>query len=174
MTNAIIGGAIAAVIGAVGYAIVGLWQERRREKNQKLAIVDALIIETSENLVICNDFEEHELWWTTSFKLEVYDAYKGHLFFLPEDVRVRLVNTALTMKDWNTTTQVLQQEAVFGQNFSVEPMSTPKELIEQLEYANKELRKWRVEHTRSIKLRILSQTAKFISINRNNSKLTHS
>ena len=174
MTDAIIGGAIAAVIGAVCYAIVGLLLERRREKAQKLAIVDALIIETSENLVICKDFEERELWWTTSFKLEVYKTYKGQLFFLPEDVRVKLVSIALVMEDCNTISQGAQQAVAFGQNFRAELLSTPKELIEELESVNKGLRKWRVKHTRSLVLRVRRRLRNFISKIRKNSKLSHS
>jgi hypothetical protein len=174
MTDAIIGGAIAAVIGAIGGVITGLLLERRREKTQRLTIVNALVIETSENLVICKDFEERELWWTVSFKLEAYDSYKGQLFFLPEDVRVRLVNTALAMQESNTITQVLQQAAAFGQNFPTKPMSTPKELIEQLEFINKELRKWRAKQSRSLVFRIRRRLRNFTSKIRNNSKLNHS
>src|SRR4030042_1752736 len=72
MNDAIIGGAIAAVIGLVGGFVTGIiasvWQERRREKAQRLAIVDALIVETAENLITCKDFETLDLWWTRSFK----------------------------------------------------------------------------------------------------------
>jgi hypothetical protein len=164
MSDALIGGAIAAVIGAVGYAIIDLWLEQRREKAQKLAIVDALVIETSENLVICKDFEERELWWTASFILEAYDACKGQLFLLqlPEDVRVTLVSTALAMKECNTVTQMSQQAVAFGQDFGRGRVATPKELIEQLESVNKGLRKWRVEHTRSLVFRIRRSLRNFV------------
>ena len=173
MSDAIIGGAIAAVIGAVGYAIVGLWLERRREKAQQLAIVEALIIDTAENLRSCKGLQKLELWWATSFKLEAYDAYKGQLFFLPEDVRVELAKAVSAMEDCNIINQIMRQAAAFGQNFDTKPMPTPKELIKHLEFVNKELREWRAEHTRTLALGIRRRLRNFISKILKNSGLRH-
>ena len=172
MSDAIIGGAIAAVIGAVCYAIVGLWLEHHRKESQRLIIVSALIVETAENLIICKGFEKRELWWTSSFKLEAYDAYKSELFFLHEDVRLNLADAVFRMRDSNTTGQIIQQAAAFGHDLTVEPMPTTL-TVEQLESVNKELRKWRVEHTRSLALRIRRRLRKFISKIRQNSGLRH-
>lgn len=154
MTDAIIGGAIAAVIGAVGYAIVGLWLERRHEKARQLTIVDALIVETAENLRICKNFEGDGLWWTASFKLEAYYAYKGQIFFLHEAVRVELADAVFDIENLNAISQVMRQAVAFGQDFDTEPVTSPKELIERLESVNKELRKWRGKHTRSLFKRV--------------------
>jgi hypothetical protein len=147
MTDAIIGGAIAAVLGAVGGAITGLLLERRREKAQRLTIVDALITETNENLKSCKTIGEGQLWWAITFKLKAYDAYKGQLFFLPKDVRVKLADAVFVLEQKNTICQIMQQAASFGQNFETKPMPTAHELIEHLEFVDKELRKWRKEHT---------------------------
>jgi len=148
MTDAIIGGAIAAVIGAVCYAITGLWLERRRENARRLAIVDALIIETEENLKICTHPVAREMWWMAPYKLEAYHAYKGQIFFLPEDVRSRLADAVFVLEGANIGIQVHLSRAAFGQPVNEEPIPPAKELIEMLEFVNEELRKCRKEHTR--------------------------
>jgi predicted outer membrane lipoprotein len=169
MTDTIIGGVIA---GAVGI-IIAFWVEHRRDKAQRLAIVDALIIETSENLVICKDLEERRLWWTALFNLEAYDAYKHQPIPLPEQVRSRLVSTALVMRNCNTIYQALQQAAAYGQDFPTQTMPPPKELIEQLEFVNKELRKWKAEHARSLGFRIARRLRHFLWIIRKNSRIDY-
>lgn len=154
MSDAIIGGAIAAVVGAVGYAVIGLLQERRREKAQRLAIVDALVIETAENLIICNDFAERELCWTRSFKVEAYNAYKGQLFFLSKDVFLGLASAVFRMEEWNTVSQIMREAASFGQSIDTDSMPTPKGLMKDLEFVNGELHKWKAEHSRSLAFRV--------------------
>lgn len=152
MNDALIGGAIAAVIGAAGYAIVGIWLEHRREKAQRLAIVDALIAETLENLLFCKAPEIAPeiagLQCATLYKLETYRAHKGQLLFLPEDVITRLIAAAFIMEDCNTAIQTFLSQVVYGR--ATEPLLVPRprELIEHLEFVDKELRKWRNEHTR--------------------------
>lgn len=147
MSDAIIGGAIAAAVGAVCYAIVGLWLEHRREESQQLKIVSALIVETVENLITWRGSEKRELWWTSLFKLEAYDAYKSELFFLHEDVRLNLADAVFRMRDSNTIGQIIQQAAAFGHDLNVGSMPTPL-TVKQLEFVNKELQKWRAKHTR--------------------------
>jgi len=148
MNDAIIGGAIAAVMGAVGYAIVGLFLERRREKAQKLTIVDALIIETAENLTICTSPKIREMWWLAPFKLEAYQTYKGQIFFLSEKVRLQLVAAVLVMEGCNVIIQTRLSREGFGQPVDEKPTPIPEYLIKQLEFVNEELRKWRGKHTR--------------------------
>lgn len=172
MSDAIIGGAIAAAVGAACYAIVGLWLEHRREESQQLTIVSALIVETAENLITWRGFEKRKLWWTSLFKLEAYDAYKSELFFLHEDVRLNLADAVFRMRDMNTYGQILQQAAAFGQDFNVESMPTPL-TVKPLESVNKELRKWRAEHTRTLALRIRRRLRNFISKILKNSGLRH-
>ena len=148
MTDTIIGGAIAAVIGAACYAIIGLLQEHRREKVQRLAIVDTLIAEIEWNLKICKSPVGREMWWFESYKLEAYHAYKGQLFFLHEDVRSRLGHALRTLEGINIGSQTHLSQVGFGKQVVAKPIQIPKELIKDLEFAKEELQKWRDEHTR--------------------------
>lgn len=148
MIDALIGGAIAAVIGAVGYAIIGLRLERRREKAQQLAIVNALIVETAENLMVCTSPRIREMWWLSPFKLEAYHAYKGQMFFLPRKVRTQLIAAVLVMEGENVIIQTHQSREGFGQPVDKKPKPIPEYLIKQLKFVNKELRKWSGEHNR--------------------------
>lgn len=174
MNDAIIGGAIAAVMGAVFYFVAGLWQERRREKAQKLAIIDALVLETLENLTLCKTFEQRKMWWTTSFKLEAYDAYKHQPFPLPEELYAKLVATALNMKDLNASFAALQQVMLVERHLPKDTSApSTKELTEVLQYIGKELRKWRKEHTHSLGFRIPRTLQNLVSKIHNNSKLNH-
>jgi hypothetical protein len=150
MIDALIGGAIAAVIGAAGYAVIGLWLEHRREKAQKLAIVDALTAETFENLLMCKAPEIAGLQCATLYKIETYRAHKGQLLFLPEDVITRLIAAAFIMEDCNTAIQTFLSQVAYGQATDSLPVPRPRELIEHLEFVHKELRKWREEHTRRL------------------------
>jgi len=171
MNDAIIGGAIAAVLGATGGAITAILLERRREKKQQLRIVNALIVDVKQNLRICKELKENALWWTSIFNLEAYDAYKGQLSFLREDVRVKLAGAVFDMKNRNTTSQIMQQAAAVGHNFDMKPIPTPKNLIGQLELVNAELRKWRHEHTLSLWFRIRRRLRNLVSKIRKNSAL---
>lgn len=148
MTDALIGGAIAAVIGAVGYAIIGLWLERRREKAQQLTIIDSLITETEENLIVCQNPVAREMWWLAPYKLEAYRAYKGQLSFLAEDLRIRLAMAAFHMEGCNIGIQVHQLRVAYGQPVIENPIPPFELLIKDLEFIKEELRKWRKEHTR--------------------------
>lgn len=148
MNDALIGGAIAAVIGAAGYAIVGLLLERRREKARQLAIVDALIIETAENLTICTTPVARKIWWWAPFKLEAYHAYKGQFFFLPQKVVIKLVEAVFAMEGANIGMQIHVSKVDYKQLVREKPLPPAPELIKQLKFVNKELQKWRAEHTR--------------------------
>lgn len=147
MTAAIIGGAIAAVIGAVFYFVAGLWQERRHEKARRLTIVDSLSVETLENLVICKSPEIRTIWWTASYKLEAYRAYKGELLFLSEDVIGHLIAAAFMMEGHNVGIQTYLSRIGSGENVGGQPLPLPQELIEHLEFVDQELRKWAEKHT---------------------------
>jgi hypothetical protein len=136
------------VLGAAGGAITALLLELRREKAQRLTIVDALIIETGENLVICKSDTIREMWFTAPHRLEAYHAYKGQLLFLPEDVRFGLIAAALNMDSYNIGMQTYVSKAAIGVLANEKPIPPPQALIEQLEFVNKELRKWREKHTR--------------------------
>lgn len=148
MIDTIIGGAIAALMGIVGYIIAGLLLEDRREKAQKLTIVNALIIETAENLTISTNPAAREMWWFAPYKLEAYHAYKGQLFFLSEDVRAHLADAVFIMDGCNIGIQVHQLRVAYGQAIVEETVPPYAPLIEHLEFVDKELRKWREEHTR--------------------------
>jgi hypothetical protein len=174
MNDAIIGGAIAAVIGAVSGAITSLCQERRREKVQRLAIVDALIAEIEWNLKICKSPVGSEMWWFESYKLEAYHAYKGQLFFLHEDVRGRLGHAVRTLEGINIGARTHLSQVGFGKQVVEKPLRIPEGLIKDLESANEELRNWRTEHTRSLAFRIRRRLRNFFSKIHNNSKLNHS
>jgi len=174
MTDAIIGGAIAAVIGALGYAIVGLWLEHRREKAKQLAIVDALIIETVENLTICTTLIARKMWWWAPFKLETYHTYKGQFFFLPQKVVIKLVETAFSMEGANIGMQIHVSRVDYKQLVKEKPLEPVPELIKELKFVNKELQKWRAEHTLSLVFRVRRRLRNFPSKNRKNSGLTHS
>lgn len=147
MSDAVIGGAIAAVIGAVGYAIVGLCLEHRREKAQKLAIVDALIIETVENLAICQASDIREFWWRAPHKLEAYQSYKGQLRFLPKEVLVELIAATINMNGRNIDIQTYLSRVAFGQPADAKPILPSQDLIEQLKFVHEELKKWKEKHT---------------------------
>jgi hypothetical protein len=148
MTAAIIGGAIAAVIGAVAYAIVGLWQERRHEKAQRLTIVEALLTETVENLTICGSPKMRKMWWLSPFKLEAYHAYKGQILFLPRAILTQLIAAAFVMERENVVIQMHQSRQVYVEGVDRKPKPIPEYLTKQLEFVKDELIKWRKEHTR--------------------------
>lgn len=178
MSAAIIGGAIAGVLGAAGGAITGLLLEHHREKVRQLAIVNALIIETAENLTICTSPKAREMWWWAPFKLEAYHAYKGQFLFLPKKVRIQLISTAFLMEGVNIGMQIHVSKVDYGQLVKEKPLPPAPELIKELKFVNKELHKWRTENTRSFSERISNSRRRlrnFISTKiRNNSKLNHS
>jgi hypothetical protein len=148
MTDAMIGGAIAAVIGAVGYAIVGLWLEHRREKAQRLTIVEALLTETVENLTICGSPKMRKMWWLSPFKLEAYHAYKGQILFLPRAILTQLIAAALVMEGENVVIQIHQSREVHIEALDRTPKPIPEYLTKQLEFVKDELIKWRKQKTR--------------------------
>jgi len=178
MTGAIIGGAIAAVIGVVSGAIISLLLEHRREKVQRLAIVDALIIETEENLTICKSSDIREFWWRAPHKLEAYQSYKGQLWFLPEDVLAELIDATLNMKGRNIDIQTYLSRVVFEQPADAKPVLPSQDLIEQLKFVHEDLQKWRDEHSHCRLFNLVSAVCRrlrnFISTKiRKNSKLNH-
>jgi hypothetical protein len=146
MTNAIIGGAIAAVLGAVGGAATGLLLERRREKARKLAIVEALLTEIAANLTICGSPRVREMWWLPAFRLQAYHAYEGQLLFLPTAALSRLVSAALVMEGENIIIQMRQSREGFGLPVDKESKPIPEYLTKQLEFVKDELIKWRNKH----------------------------
>lgn len=169
MIDTLIGGAIAAVIGAVGYAITDFWVERRREKAQQLTIVNALIVETEENLIICKDHTTREMRWLSSYKLEAYGTYKGQLFFLPIVVPTHLIVAANEMEETNTSIQLYLARKASGQPVVEKAVPDPEYLIEHLEIVSKGLRTWKAEHTRSLVFRIRCRLRNFVSKIRKNS-----
>jgi hypothetical protein len=175
MIDTIIGGAIAAVIGAVGYAIIGLWLEQRHEKAQQLEIVNALIVETAENLAIIENPVTPKIWYLRPYKLEAYNAYKGQLFFFPEDVHIKLVNAALSMESFNLIAQKYRSKATLGL-VEIEH-KTFEHLAGNLKSINEELRKWKAKRIRRWHEKVLAvcrRLRNFISKNRNNSKFDYS
>ena len=138
---------IAALLGVIGGATAGLLLECRREKTKKLAIVDALIIETAENLTLYKTPAARECWWLSEYRLDAYLAYKSQIFFLPEDVRMKLVRPTFFMEGCNKSIQMYRAQATSGPPIGKEPIPPPPQLFEQLESVNEELRKWRAEHT---------------------------
>lgn len=161
MSDAIIGGAIAAVIGAGGYTVIGLLLECRREKAQRLVIVNALITETEENLTICETFLGQKMWWLASYRLGAYHAYKGQLPFLHTELRVKLVGAALIMETCNSIIQTVQLKEGSGQSVDKKAMPRQGKLIEQLEFVNKGLHKWKAEHSRNLAFRIRQRLRHF-------------
>ena len=147
MNEAIIGGAIAAVIGAVGYAVVGLWLERRREKARQWTIVDSLSVEVFENLIICKSLEIRTAWWGASYKLEVYHAHKGELLFLSEAVISRLIAAVFMMEGHNVGIQIRRSRMGSGESVSGQPLPLPQGLVEHLEFVEQALRDWTEKHT---------------------------
>lgn len=146
MIDTIIGGAIAAVIGALAGFGTALRLERKREKSRQIHIVDELIAEIDENLVIGKSRVAREMWWMVIYKLGAYQAYKGQLFFLPKEIRTNLASVAFTLEGVNTGIEVHRLRAAFGQPVIEKPIETPHELIAQLEFCKKELQRWREEH----------------------------
>ena len=146
MFDPLIGGGISAVIGALAYAGIAFWIELKRTKVQRLLIVDELIVETQENLVIAKSPVARKMWWMVPYKLEAYKAYKGQLFFLPKDIRVRISAIAFLVEGVNTGISVFQLRAAFGQPVEEKPIDTPKELVGHMEFCNKELIRWRKQH----------------------------
>jgi len=146
MTSAIIGGAIAAVIGALCYAIAGLCLERRRKKAQQIAIVNALITETEENLTICKSSDIREFWWQAQYQLEAYQSYKGQLWFLPEDVLDELIAATINMRGLNIGIQAYLSRVAYGQSVDAKPILPAQDLIEGLKLIHEDLQEWKQKH----------------------------
>ena len=146
MIDTIVGGAIAAVIGALAGFSTALWLERHRGKAKRMLIVDELIAETEQNLVICKSPTARQMWWMVTYKLDAYQAFKGQLFFLPKEVRANLAAVAFILEGANTGIRVHQLRAAYGQPVIEKPIESSKELIAHLEFCSKELQKWRKEH----------------------------
>lgn len=149
MINTLIGGAIAAVMGALAGFSTSFWMDRRREKAKRNLIVDELIAEVEENLVISKSPVAREMWWMVSYKLNAYQAYKGQLFFLPKEIRTNLAAAAFTLEGTNTGITTHRLRAAFGQPVIEMPIETPEELLNQLEFCKRELIKWRKERSAS-------------------------
>lgn len=178
MTDAIIGGAIAAIAGALAYAGVGLCLEHRREKAKQRAIVDALIIETEENLRICKSSDIREFWWKAQYQLEAYQSYKGQLWFLPEDALDELIAATINMRGLNIDIQAYLSRVACGQPVDAKPILPAQDLIRELEFAHEDLQKWKEKHTHCRLCNLVATVCRrfrnFRSKIRNNSKLNHS
>jgi len=135
------------VLGAAGGAIAGLLLERHRQKAQKLAIVEALLIEIAENLTLFGSPKMREKWWLSPFRLQAYRAYEGQLLFLPRAVLTQLIAAALVMEGENLIIQMHQSREGFGLPVDKEPKPIPKYLTDELEFVKEELIKWRNKHT---------------------------
>ena len=177
MDDAIIGGAIAAVLGALCYAIVALLLEHRREKAKQLAIVDALIIETEENLTICKSSDIREFWWEAQHQLEAYQSYKGQLWFLPKDVLDELIAATINMRGRDIGIQAYLSRVACDQPTDAKPILPSQALIEGLEFVHEDLQKWKEKHIHcrlcNLASTVCCRLRNFPSKIRNNSKLNH-
>ncbi len=143
MIETIIGGAIAAVIGAISGLTIAVLMEWRHDRARRFLIVDELIAETQANLVIAKHPVARSMWWMVPYKLETYQAYKGQIFFLPKDIRVNLAALAFLLEGVNTGIRVHQLRAAFGQPVIEKPIETPADILDKMGFCDRELRNWR-------------------------------
>jgi len=177
MNDAIIGGAIAAVLGIVGGAITSLCLEHRREKAKRRAIVDALIIETEENLRICKSSDILKFWWKTQYQIEAYQSYKGQLWFLHKETLDELIFVTINMRSLNRDIQARLSRLAGVQLIEETPILPAQDLIEGLQLIHEDLQQWKQKHAHCRLCNLVStichRLRNFFSKNRNNSKLNH-
>ena len=178
MSDAIIGGAIAAVIGAVSGAVAAICLEHRRGKAKQRAIVDALIIETEENLRICKSSDIREFWWKAQYQLEAYQSYKGQLWFLSEETLDELIAATTNMRGLNIGIQASLSRVAYGQPGDAKPILPAQDLIEGLQLIHEDLQQWKQKHAHCRLCNLVSTVYRglldFVSKIRKNSKLSRS
>ncbi|MFC1908407.1 hypothetical protein ACFLXD_00805 [Chloroflexota bacterium] len=143
--EAIIGGAIAAVIGAGAGLAATLWLTYRNKKSEQTLIVFELLIEVKENLTICLDPAIRELWWSVKYKTLAYDKYKGKIDFLPQDVRDTLAVVAYLVEPVNSSVDVHRLMSALQTHYdstAFKPIPTFKPLEKSLVFLKNELMKW--------------------------------
>ena len=146
--DTIVGGAIAAVIGALAGLGTSLLLNYLTKKKERALIVDDLLAEIEANLKICHDPASAKMWWMVPFKIEAYNSYKGRITFLPEEVRKTLsdivhtvegVNTAIKVQLWRSGSGVAKPSEFL-------PIKHPDYLEQWLISCRDELQKWQKQH----------------------------
>ena len=155
MIDAIIGGAIAAVIGALAGVGTSLLLNYLNEKKEQALIVNDLLVEIEVNLKICHSPASAKMWWMVLFKIEVYNSYKGRITFLPEEVRKTLSDIVHTVEGINTAIQVQRWRSGSGVAKPQEyrPIKHPDYLEQQLTFCRNELQNWQKQHTSKKEIR---------------------
>jgi hypothetical protein len=145
----IIGGAIAAVIGALAGVGTSLLLNCLNEKKEQALIVNDLLAETEANLKICHDPISAEMWWMVKFKTQAYDSYKGKITFLPEKLRNTLSDIVHKVEGVNTAIEVLLWRSGSGVAKPQEYRSIkhPDYLEQWLTFCRDELQKWQKQHS---------------------------
>ncbi len=109
----IIGGGIAAVIGAVAGICTSLLLTHLSNKSEQALIVSELLVEVKENLIINADPAIRKLWWTVKYKTYAYDKHKGKIGFLPEAIRNELAKVAYLVEPVNSSVDVHRLMSAF-------------------------------------------------------------
>lgn len=144
MINTIIGGAIAAVIGALAGFGTSLLLNYLNNKKEQALIVNDLLVEIEANLKICHDPASYKMWWMVKFKTEAYNSYKGRITFLSEEVRKTLSEIAHTVEGVNTAIEVQLWRSGSGiaEPHEFRPIKHPDYLEQWLIFCRDELQKW--------------------------------
>ena len=149
MVDTIIGGAIAAVIGALTGLGVSLFLNYQNKKKEQALIVNDLLVEMEANLKICRDPASAKMWWMVLFKTEAYNSYKGKITFLPGEVRNALseivhmvegVNTAIEVQNWRSGCGIAEPQ-------EFRPIEHPDYLKQWLTSCRDELQNWRKQRS---------------------------
>ena len=154
MIDTIIGGAIAAVIGALAGVGTSLLLNYLNEKKEQALIVNDLLVEIEANLKICHDPASAKMWWMVKFKTQAYDSYKGRITFLPEKVRNTLSEVVHTVEGVNTEIEVQRWRHGSGvaKPHEFRPIKHPDYLEQWLTFCRDELQKWQKQHASEKKL----------------------
>jgi hypothetical protein len=146
--DTIIGGAIAAVIGALAGLGTSLLLNCLNKKKEQALIVNDLLVEIEANLKICHDPASAKMWWMVKFKTQAYDSYKGKIIFLPEEVRNTLSDIVHTVEGINTAIQVQLWRSGSGvaKPHEFRSIKHPDYLEQWLTFCRDELQKWQKQH----------------------------
>ncbi len=146
--DTIVGGAIAAVIGALAGLGTSLLLNYLNKKKERALVVNDLLVEIEANLKICSDPASAKMWWMVPFKIEAYNSYKGKITFLPEEVRKTLGDIVHTVEGINTAIQVQLWRSGSGvaEPHEFRPIKHPDYLEQQLTFCRDELQKWQKQH----------------------------
>lgn len=146
--DTIVGGAIAAVIGALAGLGTSLLLNYLNKKKERALIVNDLLVEIEANLKICHDPASAKMWWMVKFKTEAYNSYKGKITFLPEEVRSTLRDIVHTVEGVNTAIEVqrLRSGSGVAEPQEFRPIKHPAYLEQWLISCRDELKKWQKQH----------------------------